>query len=121
MNIRLNREFIELPYFTSRWKALGLTDNDLRRLEEELLYDPEAGPVIVGTGGVRKMRFAFDNRGKSGSLRVIYIDFKVFERIYLLNAYSKNEKDNLSIKERAELKALVKQLEETIKKRRNGS
>lgn len=42
------------------------------------------------------MRFAFEHRGESGSIRVIYIDFEVYEKIYLLTAYPKNEKDNLS-------------------------
>ncbi len=45
------------------------------------------------TGGVRKMRFAFEDRGKSGSVRVIYIDFEVYEKIFLLTAYPKSEKD----------------------------
>lgn len=46
---------------------MGLTDADLRRLQEELLANPQIGSVMRGTGGVRKMRFAFENRGKSGS------------------------------------------------------
>ena len=59
------------------------------------------------TGGVRKMRFAFEQQGKSGSGRVIYVDFEVHEKLYLLTAYPKNEKDNLSKAERNTLKQLV--------------
>ena len=59
------------------------------------------------TGGVRKMRFAFEQQGKSGSARVIYVDFEVHEKLYLLTAYPKNEKDNLSKAERNTLKQLV--------------
>ena len=53
------------------------------------------------------MRFAFEQQGKSGSARVIYVDFEVHEKMYLLTAYPKNEKDNLSKAERNTLKQLV--------------
>ena len=91
----MTRIFVELPIFRSRWKEMGLSDDDLRRLKEELLSDPKVGAVMRGTGGVRKMRFAFEQRGKSGSVRVIYVDFEVYEKIFLITAYPKNEKDNL--------------------------
>ena len=55
---------------------MGLGEDDLKRLEDELLANPEIGRMIEGTGGVRKMRFAFEHRGKSGSARVIYVDFE---------------------------------------------
>lgn len=103
----MTREFVELPIFVDKWKKLGLNDRDLKRLQELLLADPKVGAVIQGTGGVRKMRFAFEHRGKSGSVRVIYVDFEVHEKIYLLTAYTKNEKDNLSQSERNELKELI--------------
>lgn len=96
-------------------KSLGLNDDDLRRLQEEILLDPKTGIVMKETGGVRKMRFTFEHRGKSGSIRVIYIDFEIYEKIYLLTAYSKNEKDNLSKAERNELRELVKVLENQLK------
>lgn len=47
---------------------------------------------MQGTGGLRKVRFALENRGKSGSVRVVYVDFVVYETIYLITAYTKNEK-----------------------------
>ena len=86
---------------------MGLDDDDLRRLQEELLADPKVGKAMRETGGVRKMRFAFEQQGKSGSARVIYVDFEVHEKLYLLTAYPKNEKDNLSKAERNTLKQLV--------------
>lgn len=106
----MTREFIELPSFRAAWKDLGLDENDLKNLQEELTNNPEIGSIMQGTGGVRKMRFAYDNRGKSGSTRVIYIDFEVKEKIYLLTAYAKNEKDNLSKAERNKLKELTSTL-----------
>ena len=64
---------------------MGLTDSDLRRLQEELLANPAIGAVMKGTGGVRKMRLPFEHRGKSGSVRVIYIDFEIREKLYAYN------------------------------------
>ena len=110
----MTRTFVELPIFRSRWKELGLNDDDLRRLQEELLADPKVGAVMKGTGGVRKMRFAFEQRGKSGSLRVIYVDFEVYERIFLITAYPKSEKDNLSEAERNEIRQMIHALEHQL-------
>ena len=111
----MTRIFVELPLFRSKWKALGLNEEDLKRLQEEMLLDPKTGAVMKGTGGIRKMRFAFEHRGKSGSVRIIYIDFEVYEKIYLLTAYPKNEKDNLTKAERNELRELVMVLENQLR------
>lgn len=113
----MTRVFVELPAFRIAWKALGLTDRDLRKLQEELLTNPQLGNVIQGTGGIRKMRFALENRGKSGSVRVIYVDFVIHEKLYLLTAYPKSEKDNLTKAERNELKKLVEILEAELDRR----
>ena len=112
----LSRIFVELPSFMARWKALGLNDDDLLRLELDLLADPKVGAVLKGTGGVRKVRFAFENRGKSGSIRVIYIDFEIYEKIFLLTAYAKSGQENLSKAERNDLKQLVEILELDLEK-----
>ncbi len=108
------RTFIELPIFRSRWNDLGLNDTDLRRLQIELLADPKIGAVMQGTGGVRKMRFAFEHQGKSGGVRVIYVDFEIYEKIYLLTAYTKNEKENLTKEERNEIRKLITVLEKQL-------
>lgn len=111
----MTRTFVELPIFRSRWKDMGLNDDDLKRLQEELLADPKVGAVMRGTGGVRKMRFAFEQKGKSGSVRVIYVDFEVYEKIFLITAYPKNEKDNLTDSERNDIKQMIHTLEEQLK------
>ena len=108
----MTREFVELPGFRSDWKELGMTDSDLKRLQHELLMNPEFGVVMQETGGVRKMRFSYEHRGKSGSIRVVYIDFELRERIYLLAAFAKNVQTNLTKAERNNLKKLVKILED---------
>ena len=115
----MKREFVLIPSFIVKWKNLGLSDDDMRRLEEAILDDPKVGPVIRETGGVRKMRFSFENRGKSGSVRVIYVDFEVYEKVYFLDAYQKSDKDNLSKEERNNLKKAVEILELSLERNNN--
>lgn len=55
----MTRKFVMLPEFDRNWASMGLNDNDLRRLQEELLFNPEKGDIMQGTGGLRKLRFAF--------------------------------------------------------------
>lgn len=110
----LRREFIELPIFLKRWEELGLNEDDLFRLQKELIENPKIGKVIKNSNGIRKMRFAFKNKGKSGSARVIYVDFEIHEKIFLITAYDKKEKDNLSKKEVNELKQLINILKKQI-------
>jgi len=112
----MTREFIMLPEFDRKWAEMGLTDKEIKALQEELTINPTKGDVMQGTGGLRKIRIAFEGRGKSGSARVCYVDFAVYERIYLITAYSKDEKDNLSKSERNEVKKLIKILEATIRR-----
>jgi len=120
MVIKMTREFVMLPEFEKQWKHLNLTDIDLNRLQTELILNSQEGDVIQGTGGIRKIRFAFENRGKSGSIRVIYIDFLIYEKVYLLTAYPKNEKDNLSQAERNQMKALVEKLSQSLKNKKGA-
>lgn len=110
----MTREFIMLPEFDKQWSALGFSDNELKTLQEELTINPSAGKVMKGTGGLRKHRFAFENRGKSGSTRVCYVDFAVYDKIYLITAYPKSEKDNLSKEERNSIKSVIKALEKIV-------
>lgn len=111
----MTRLFVMLPEFEKQWKKIGLTDDDLKRLQEQLLQNPQAGDVIQGTGGLRKFRFAFEHRGKSGSSRVAYVDFACYEKIYLITAYSKNDKENLSKAEQNSIKKLIDVLEKSMK------
>lgn len=108
----MNRTFIEVPLFTRKWKELGLSDDILRALQNELLEYPKAGDAIQGTGGLRKIRIPLENSGKRGGGRVIYVDIEVKETIYFINVYTKNEKDDLTDDERKAFKAIVKILKE---------
>ena len=117
----MKREFIVTDWFAACWKHMGLTDQDMRRLENEILSNPKLAPVMAGTGGARKLRFAFEDRGKSGSVRVIYVDFNVYEKIFLIDAYAKTDKDNLSKAERNDLRGLIEILELELEKGRNSN
>lgn len=109
-----------LPEFGKCWKRMELSDDDLKRLQSDLLLNSQKYPVMQDTGGLRKMRFALEGRGKSGSVRVVYVDFLIYDTIYLISAYSKNDKDNLSKAERNAVKSVIETLESQIKnKRRN--
>lgn len=101
-------EFIETSLFTRQIREIA-TDDELKTLQCELIGSPEKGDLIQGTGGLRKVRMATGNQGKSGSARVIYF-LATVEIIYLVMAYPKSTKDSLSASEKAALKKLTQQL-----------
>lgn len=109
----MKREFVYTEPFLKCWKAMGLNDSDLVNLENILLENPQEGDVIQGTGGARKIRLKiYDNQGKSGGGRVIYLDVFKKEKTYLLFAYPKNVAENLT----DEQKIFIKKIVEEIKK-----
>lgn len=108
----MTREFVYTEPFRKCWKAMGLSENDLKKLEEILLENPQLGDVIEGTGGARKIRIQIENRGKSGGGRVIYVDVFEKEKLYFLLAYPKNVQDNLTPDQKKQVRKLV----EAIKK-----
>ncbi len=110
----MKRKFVMMPVFDKQWRDMGLDDGDLQNLQAELLSNPQIGKVIKGTGKLRKMRFALPNKGKSGSSRVLYVDFVPAETIYLIFAYSKNEKDDLTDEERNNIKKMIDKLEQSL-------
>ncbi len=114
----MTRTFIEVPIFSRRWREIGLGEDELLSLQIMLLKDPQSGPVMEGTGGIRKDRFPLENRGKSGSVRVCYTDFEEYEVIYLITAFTKDEQQNLTKDEKNVLKKMVKALKsETARNR----
>ena len=88
---------------------MGLDDEDRRRLENEIADNPQIGSVMRGTGGLRKMRFAIEGKGKSGSVRALYVDYVFVERVYLITAYPKSQKENITPQERELFRKLIEQ------------
>lgn len=72
-------EIIETHIFTKKIKAI-LSDDEYRKLQWELAINPEAGPLIPGCRGLRKLRWAIPGKGKRGGLRVIYYILLVYTR-----------------------------------------
>ncbi len=102
-------EFIEAPTFTKAVIA-WLDDDDYAALQAILALRPDAGRLIPGGSGLRKLRWAAEGRGKRGGLRVIYYWLAADQQIWMLLAYPKNEQDNLSPQQMKQLKTLVEDL-----------
>src|SRR5689334_16973658 len=99
----------ELPAYQRRASKL-LADEDRRAVVDYLAAHPKAGDLIEGTGGVRKLRWSRDGRGRSGGVRVIYYFHSEAMPLYLLTLFAKNERANLSKAECNELGELVEVL-----------
>ena len=114
----MKRRFIESREFTRRFEVLRmageLTDDDLATLQLLLLENPEAGDLVQGSGGVRKVRMALParGRGKSYGVRALVLDLAKRGHTHLLTLFGKNESADLSPLG----KKLVRQLVEAIKK-----
>lgn len=87
--------------------AAGMTEDERLRLHCLLSENPDAGDLIKGTGGARKIRFAKPGAGKSGGYRVITYYTAEDVPVFLMDVYAKGEKINLSDKEKAELKKIL--------------
>ena len=87
-------EFIEATVFTKHVYDY-LSDEEYLGLQSYLLQYPEAGKVVPGSGGVRKVRWAMSGKGKSGGVRIIYYFKRQDDEIWLLTIYSKNEIENI--------------------------
>ena len=109
MTYIISMEFIETPIFTKQIIAL-LDDESYKEFQNELLQNPKLGNVIKGGGGIRKIRWSLPNKGKSGGIRIIYYVQTVKDIIYLLLAYPKNEADNLTDNQIAQLAKIVKEI-----------
>ncbi|HJN52423.1 MAG: type II toxin-antitoxin system RelE/ParE family toxin [Pseudomonadales bacterium] len=85
---------IETPTFTGKAEEL-LTDTEREELAVFISQNPNAGSVVRGSGGVRKVRWVRSGSGKSGGVRVIYYNQLQHEEIWLLTLYAKNERSTI--------------------------
>jgi mRNA-degrading endonuclease RelE of RelBE toxin-antitoxin system len=104
----MNATFVELPPF-QRVRPDYLDDQAYRQLQQELMDNPEAGDVIEGTGGLRKLRQPDPRRGKGkrGGLRVIYYWWLGGDQFWLFTVYDKDQADDLTAQQRKVLKQLL--------------
>ncbi len=114
----MKRRFVESAGFSEDRKQLErarvLSHDDLVALEQSILVDPQAGDLVPGTGGLRKVRLGQSKvgRGKRGGVRVYYLDRPRRGITHLVAIFGKREKSDLSPAERRVVAALVKQLKE---------
>ena len=101
--------FVELPPF-EHYRADYLDDDAFLRLQQLLMLNPEAGALISGAGGLRKLRFGDERRGKGkrGGLRVIYYWWDAGLQFWLFTIYDKDEMSDLTKAQREMLKEMIK-------------
>jgi len=102
--------FVVLSAYARAADAL-LSEREQQVIEAHLLATPDAGAVIAGTGGVRKLRFGVAGRGKRGGVRVIYYYRATVGRIYLITVFAKNARTDMTMSEKAELRRLTSSLD----------
>lgn len=103
--------FIETPPFEQR-RAEYLSDEHYRLLQVWLMTNPQAGVVIQKSGGIRKLRWGSDGRGKRGGMRIIYFYMSARSQIYFLTLYGKSEVSDLSQDDIRILRKLVKRIQD---------
>ena len=107
-----------MPEFLAATKKL-MDDAERTELVEYLAYNPTAGDLVPGSGGVRKVRWGLEGRGKRGGARVIYFFHDLEMPLYIFTAYAKNERENLDQSEIKAFQKLSQILVEINRKRRS--
>jgi hypothetical protein len=108
---------VETEVYLRDARIAGLSDEERRRIVDFIAAYPDAGHEIPGTGGARKVRFAGKGKGKSGGYRIITFYTGEDTPVFLLNVFAKNQKTDLSQKERNQLKAVLGELADTYRRR----
>jgi len=101
-----NMVIIETSIF-SRLIQDMMSDDDYRLLQEALITRPDAGAIIKGSGGLRKVRWKLEGKGKSGGVRVIYYWVTADDQIRMLYAYKKSNQSDLTPDQVAMLKQII--------------
>jgi hypothetical protein len=108
-------EFIHSHVFDREWMRLGQEDEALRALQSQLMFNPECGDVIAGTGGLRKMRWAIRRgQGKSGGARVCYAVFRRHGILYLVLVFAKADQANIAPAKKAAIAMELKRMQKIL-------
>lgn len=97
---------IETPVFTKRVLKI-LSEEEYRQFQTDLISNPEAGNIIQGSGGIRKIRWSGSGRGKRGGSRILYYWFDSHGLLLMLFIFNKNDKDDLSKEQIKTLRTIV--------------
>jgi hypothetical protein len=108
---------VELPHFVRQAEQI-LPEEERLDLIEHLARNPEAGAVMPGTGGVRKLRWGIGGRGKSGGARIIYYYHNATMPIFLLGLFAKNVRADLTPAEKNDMRRLVPALVQAYQERK---
>jgi mRNA-degrading endonuclease RelE of RelBE toxin-antitoxin system len=100
--------FIETPIFTREVVHL-ISEDEYHSIQLALLFRPEQGALISGTGGLRKLRWRSSGKGKRGGFRIIYYWEKKQEIIYMLLIYPKSKQEDLTHEQARMLSKLVRE------------
>ena len=106
-------------YFTRTYERAVrklLSEESRKEMEASIVAAPDAAPIIRGTGGIRKMRWSGSGRGKRGSIRTIYFYHAGPDAIYLLTAYAKADRENLSPADTKALSRLVAAIKKEVRR-----
>jgi hypothetical protein len=109
--------FIESTVFTTAWDDMGLDDEeDLTALQVLIMSQPKAAPIVPGTGGLGKLRFAPARwkTGTSGAARVCYVYFAEYGIVFLVYVYDKHKKDDLSDAEKKVIRDYIRRKNEHL-------
>jgi mRNA-degrading endonuclease RelE of RelBE toxin-antitoxin system len=109
--------FIITSEFDKLWSDTGNNDEDLRNLQNYLLINPKIGNVIVATAGLRKLRWKLKGKGKRGGIRILYLDIEEYGIIYFITIIKKNEKENLTDKDKKLINNKISIIKDILKQK----
>ena len=103
-------QIVRTGLYLRQMKRLGASSTDMGRLEAEIAVNPQAGDVIPGLMGLRKIRFALGNKGKRGGGRGVYFLMVSDDVAVMIFAYAKSAQEDLTTEQRKAALALLKEM-----------